>query len=108
MTLTVNTINQGDGDYFRFATCVASDVPQGRAVQRELNALNDKFLGAKVLLSGGNVFLAVDIPATSEESLIAAALETVDAYRKRCEGFDAILPLFEDVEDEAAPDTRHD
>lgn len=108
MTLTVNTINQGDGDYFRFATCVASDVPQGRAVQRELNALNDKFMGAKVLLSGGNVFLAVDIPATPDESLIAAALETVDAYRKRCEGFDAILPLFEDVEDEAAPDTRHD
>ena len=107
MSLSVSVLNVGDGDFFRLATCVATDVPHGRAVQAELNALNDKFLGAKVLMQGDNIFLAVDMMATKDEDAITSAVELVDAYRKRCEGFDAILPLFQDFDD-VPPGTLND
>jgi hypothetical protein len=107
MSLSVSVLNVGDGDFFRLATCVATDVPHGRAVQAELNALNEKFLGAKVLMQGDNIFLAVDMMATKDEDAITSAVELVDAYRKRCEGFDAILPLFQDFDD-VPPGTLND
>lgn len=96
--VTVSVFDPGiaHDDYVRIVTRVATaevDIP---AVRAEMDRVNESLVGAKLLVSGKDIFVAVEFSLRADHEAFGRHLEFLEASAEKCAGLGEFLPLFAD------------
>lgn len=81
-------------DCVRMSTRVATVEGDPGAVLENLNALNGKLVGAKVIRDGDGVYVCVEFSAPAPRGYIGVKIRDLFRHAARCDGLDQFLPLF--------------
>lgn len=81
-------------DYVRMSTRVATVEGDPGAVLENLNALNGKLVGAKVIRDGDGVYVSVEFSTPAPKGYIGIKIKDLFRHAAKCEGLDQFLPLF--------------
>lgn len=92
---SIHAHDDGCTETLRLMRVVASGVTGTEPVLREINALNDSLLGARLVLRDGEVRVTVDLSPEALDNFESRLADFTRAV-EICEGLDVFLPLFGD------------
>lgn len=94
VAVTVIEGGEGQPDWIRMSTRVATVEGDPGAAREHVNALNGKIPGAKILQDGTSVFVCVEFVAPAERAFIELQIDELLRHAAACDGLDQFLPLF--------------
>lgn len=94
--VTVSVIDPGPtyDDYARIVTRVATADVGVPAVRAEIDRVNESLVGAKLIVSGKDIYVAVDVSLAVDHEGFGRQIELLEASAGKCEGLEEFLPLF--------------
>ncbi len=95
-TVTASVFDAGPScdDYVRIVTRVATadvDIP---AVRAEIDRVNESLVGAKLLVIGKEIFVAVEFSLRADHEMFGREVALLEASAAKCDGLEEFLPLF--------------
>ena len=95
-TVTASVFDAGPScdDYVRIVTRVATadvDIP---AVRAEIDRVNESLVGAKLLVIGKEIFVAVEFSLRADHEMFGREIALLEASAAKCDGLEEFLPLF--------------